>query len=225
MGAVEFFWGAEASSFCGHPTPQPPTPKGQGGSKRGVKRCATGKARRFAQRGIDPGFKYLEGGNPLLDAGRVVNSAQSLGRLGAYLIRRRLCGGGLEGLLICSDDQFLSSGFGRLPLAPGGRGASRSEGERGPPGAPKSISHLRRFPSTFGRLVQLGTRGALQSSGVRARQSAANSTRRLRLSPLPLDWYSPEQEGGGWEGVNRPSIPGFVNAISPAVHTRRPHHG
>ena len=154
------FCQALASGFRTHPTPQPPTaltrdaltnlarggaapddppiaPEGQGGSRRSVNRCAAGKARRPKSRGIDPGFIYLEGGKPLLDAGRCLGSPLSLNCRGATLIRRRLCGSNSLGLSIQSDDQFLTRSFGKtnpfllglllLPLEGGGR-----EGVSGP---------------------------------------------------------------------------------------------
>ena len=175
-----FCW---ALAFGFHPTPQrasvvigaaltkkPPTPEGQGG--RTVKHRAMCKARRLIRRGIDPGFIHLEGGNPLLDVGMGWDSPQSQNRQGADLIRRRLCGGDLLGLQIHSDDQFSTQGFGEVwpfPLAPGGRGASRSEGEREPPSAPRSTTCSGLHPSASGR-------GALRSSGVRGRPGAANAT-------------------------------------------------
>ena len=156
-----FCW---ALAFGFHPTPQrasvvigaaltkkPPTPEGQGG--RTVKHRAMCKARRLIRRGIDPGFIHLEGGNPLLDVGMGWDSPQSQNRQGAALIRRRLCGGDLLGLQIHSDDQFSTQGFGEVwpfPLAPGGRGASRSEGERGPPSM-RNLIHIHwPFPLSLG---------------------------------------------------------------------------
>ena len=153
-----FCW-ALALSICPAPTPQPPTPTGAigwssgaapplsrlinaslvraiGGAYKTVKRCAVGRARRLIQRGIDPGFIHLEGGNPLLGAGRAANSPQSRNCQGAALIRRKLCGGEWEGLQVHSGDQFLSQSVGgvwHFPLAPCGRGALHSSGVRGRP--------------------------------------------------------------------------------------------
>jgi hypothetical protein len=60
-----------------------PPPEGQGGLERYVKRCATGKARRFEYIAtFDLDAVCLEGENPLPHAGRIASSAQSLGRLG-----------------------------------------------------------------------------------------------------------------------------------------------
>ena len=118
MSSVEVSCRDLALGFSVHPTPQPLTPTGVGGAYRTVKRCAIGKARRLIQRGIDPGFIHLESGNPLLDIGRSANSPQSRNCLGAALIRRRLCGGGLSGLPVHSDDQFLSQGFGPVNTFP-----------------------------------------------------------------------------------------------------------
>jgi hypothetical protein len=167
MGAFERFQGAIALGFCGHPTPQrasvlmrpsvasgavlakkravlpkkPPTPEGQGELKRGVKRCATGKATRpGSTTTFDLDANHLESGNPLLDTGTRANSTQLRARLGAALIRRRLCETGLAGFLVHPDDEFPTPEPWPLPLAPGGRGASRSEGERGPPSAPQSMT-------------------------------------------------------------------------------------
>jgi hypothetical protein len=208
----------KALAFSFHPTPQPPTPEGQGGLNRGVKRCAVDKARRFIRQGIDPGFMNLEGGNPLREAGRVTNSAQSLVSLGAALIRRRLCGSELVGSPVHPDDLLLIPKPWPLPLAPGGRGASRSEGERG-----VSVA-IAVSPLPLGE--------GLAKQGVRASPSTPNPTTRPGLLPLPLDWYSPEREGGGrdWhsceaEGVNRLSIPSPVNSTALFTFNWRPHHG
>ncbi len=179
-----------------HPTPQPPTPEGQGGLERFVKRCAIGKASRLIRRGIDPGFTYLESGNPLLDSGEVGSSAQPHGCMGVLgqnsavddacppsLIHRRLCGGDLEELPSYSDDQFFPPSVSKVwpfPLAPGGRGASRSEGERGPPSRPElNPLILAVSPSTSGR-------GALQSSGVRVHMGTLSRPQREGVSQLDV---------------------------------------
>ena len=204
--ASRFFQGAEALSFSSPPPPAP-TPAGVGGLNRTVKRCAMGKATRFTQRGIDPGFTQLEGGNPLLNTGSFGSSAQPFGRLGAYLIRRRLCGSSVVELPVYSGDLLLPQSFSvvwPLPLAPGGRGASRSEGERGRPSAPKLNPPALAFPP-----LSLGE--GLAQQGVRASPSTPNPTTRSGRSPLPL-------EGGGWEGVGLSRVP-------EPTFQRRPHHG
>lgn len=66
----------------------------------------------------------LEGGILLHDAEVSGNLTQPLGRLGAYLIRRRLCESNLKGLLAHSDDQFLTWGLGRFLLPLEGVGLS-----------------------------------------------------------------------------------------------------
>ena len=143
--ALRFFQGALASCFSSPPPPAP-TPAGVGGLNRTVKHCAVGKARRFTQRGIDPGFVNLESGNPLLDAGRSAGSPKQLVRLGAYLIRRRLCGSSFSEMPIFSDGLLSDPAPSPLPHAPGGRGALRSSGVRGRPSAPKRTSRPGRVP-------------------------------------------------------------------------------
>ncbi len=160
---------ASALSFCSAPPPSP-LPHRVGGAYRTVKRCAVGKARRLTRWGIDPGFINLEGGNPLRDDGKVEGSTGSLGRLGAALIRRRLCGGDMAGLQAHPDDQFLSPSLSRVPLAPSGRGASRSEGERG-------VSAAIALPP-----LPLGE--GLAKQGVRGRPSTPKLTAPSGLSPL-----------------------------------------
>ncbi len=157
MGAVESFRRAEALGFCGHPTSQrasvvigavlprkPSTPEGQGRLDRGVKRYAVGKAGRFAQRGIDPGVTHLESGNPLREAGRVANSAQQLGCLGAYLIRRRLCGNSFSEMPILSDDLLLTPSPLPLPLEWGGWVGVNRPGIRKPVTVISPAVHIRR---------------------------------------------------------------------------------
>ncbi len=207
MNGVCLVCWALALGYRAHPTPQPPTPKGQGGLNRGVKRCAVGNARRFIRRSIDPGFIYLESRNPLLDAGTCTSLAQSLDCLGAALIRRMLCGSDWKGFEVQSDDQFPTQSFSGSPLAPGGRGASRSEGERGPPSVLRSTACPGLHPSTSGR-------GTLRDNRVRGRPSNASSTLHPRPWSLPL-------ERGGWEGVNGPGIPDHQRSTTlPALQAR-----
>ena len=121
-------------------------PAGAGGANRSVKRCAAGKAGRFSHRGIDPGFIHPGGGNPLPDTEGFASSSHSQNCRGAYLIRRRLCEGDSP---VHSDDQFSTWSFGEVwpfPLAPGGRGVLRSNGVRGPPGAPRFTIPLGHVP-------------------------------------------------------------------------------
>ena len=108
-------------SFCLVPTPILYRGKG---AYRAVRRCAAGKVNRCVRRGIDPGFIRLKGGTLLHDAGVSGSLTQPLGRLGAYLIRRRLCESNLKGLLAHSDDQFLTWGLGRFLLPLEGVGLS-----------------------------------------------------------------------------------------------------
>ncbi len=136
-----------------------------------VKRCAVGKASRLIRRGIDPGFIYMEGGNPLLEVGMVWDSSESWNRRGAALIRRRLCGGDRQGPKVQSGDQFSTQSFGRSPLAPGGR-------------------------------------------GVKARPSDTKLTIPPGRVPLPL-------EGGGWEGVDWPSVPSRLTTLTKLSPTAR----
>ena len=179
-----------------------PSPRRDRGANRTVKRYAVGKVGRFSHRDIDPGFVHLEGGDPLPETGRIAGSPQSWNRRGAALIRRRLCGGDLLELQIHSDDQFSTRSSGRSPLPPGGK------------------------------LAQLGTRVTPRSSGVWRPLSAPKFTIPLGFLPLPRrerseqasSWALPcsrtrlgtaflPLEGGGWEGMNRTSVPDDVFPI------------
>jgi len=149
-------------SFYLFPTPYPH--RGRGAWKN-IKRCAVDKAILLILKGIDPSFTHLEGGNPLLDTGRLEGSTRVRNCLGAALIRRKLCEGDSLGLLIHPDDQFLTRSFGVVPVfllaSWGERGAAkqRSEGSRS--------GHSNHYQNAFcpfplrGRLglVQLEERG------------------------------------------------------------------
>ena len=88
------------------------------GAYKTVRRCAVDKPGRLIPWGIDPGFMYLEGGNTLFDAGRLVGLPQTRNRQSAALIRRRLCGGDLERSKVHSDDQSLTQSFGGIKPLP-----------------------------------------------------------------------------------------------------------
>ena len=105
------------------------------GAYRTVKRCAIGWARRFTQRGIDPGFIHLERKNPPFEVGRLAGLDELPRRLSAYLIRRRLCTSCLEGLRAHPDGLLLAPEPWPLTLAPGGRLVLRSGGVGGSPSA------------------------------------------------------------------------------------------
>ena len=182
-------------------------------ANRTVKRSAVGKVGRFTHWGIDPGFVHLEGRNPLPETGRIAGSPQSWNLWGAALIRRRLCGGDLLGLQIHSDDQFSTRSFGRSPLAPGGK------------------------------LAQLGTRGALRSSGVWGPLSTPKFTIPLGFLPLPRRERSEQAsswaltcsrtrlgtpllplEGRGREVVNWPGIQNRPSSRTTLFPTARQAH-
>ena len=205
----------ESSQRRGRPRRLARRPRRGRRANRTVKRYAVGKVGRFSHRGIDPGFVYLEGRNPLPETGRIAGSPQSWNRRGAASIRRRLCGGDLLGLQIHSDDQFSTQSFGCSPLAPGGK------------------------------LAQLGTRGALRSSGVRERPSNARLTIPTCLLPLPFPRRERSEqvsswaltcsrmrlgtpllplEGRGREGVNWPGIQNRPSSRTTLFPTARQAH-
>ena len=170
-----FCW-ALALSFSISPTPSPYPRRGRGGN-RGVKRCAVGKVSRLIPRGVDPGSMHLEGGNPLLDAGRAAGSPQFRNCQSAALIRRRLCGSDFPSQPILSDDLLSAPTPWSFPLAPGGRGALRSSGVRGPPSAPNLTKPLGLMPLPLEGGGWEGVNGlSIQESEFRISSIAEQST-------------------------------------------------
>ncbi len=102
---------------------------------------------------------FLEHGVSWLHAGARIDigSRTHWLRRGAALIRLRLCGSHVSGLPVLCDDQFSTQRFSFLPLAPGGRGALRSSGVRGPPSALNSTKPLGLMPLPLEGEVGTGT--------------------------------------------------------------------
>ena len=90
--------------------------------------CIIGKAGRLIQRGIDPGFTHLKGGNLLPEGRESVNCFQSWSCLGAALQPRRLCESSCSGLQLHSDEQFLTQSLGLYPSLRREAGTAHREG-------------------------------------------------------------------------------------------------
>ena len=86
-----------------------------------------GKAGKYVQRGIDPGFAHFKGGNPLRDTGMVAGVSQPLGCLGAYLICSWRAAATGQGVVVQSNGLLLTPEHSPLPLAPCGRWAPRQQ--------------------------------------------------------------------------------------------------